>query len=231
MHYIKDLFDKRETLHTHNKFIRYSKGEFTGPILNIKITKANIKVNSSFHIASELLILMADLLKTKEVEIKGNLSWNEDLNPALERLGIKYLKVIKSRGIFNYVLQNKVNLQDLIKELGNYNLLISFSDQDAKLTTKNKYPKPNKDISGDFCKSTFPTSMKDRVLSEFAFDIKGDDIKDIQISHKIIVSDIILPETNNFDEARRLAKRAGKIIRKISVNGADEKITEIEYAI
>lgn len=39
MHYIKDVFKKQETEHAHNKFIRYSKGNFVGPIINIKVSK------------------------------------------------------------------------------------------------------------------------------------------------------------------------------------------------
>ena len=40
-------------------------------------------------------------------------------------------------------------------------------------------------------------------------------MKEIEVSHRIIVDDIILPKNAaNFEEARRLAKRKGTVERK-----------------
>jgi hypothetical protein len=193
--------------------------------------KNSVKVNGSFHIASEILTLMAEYLGNREVEIKGNLSWNEDLSPKLANIGIKYLKVTKSRGIFNYVLQNVVKFKDFVENLGNYNLLVSFKEDDAKLTTKNKLPKPNKEIAKDFVKAVFPIEMKDRILDEFAFDVKDKNAKDILISHKIFVDNIELPKVETFDEARRLAVRSGKIVRKIAFDDGENVVSEKKYSI
>ena len=106
MHYLKDLFNNKENKHTHLKFIRYSKGNFTGPIINLKITANFVKLNSSFHIVDELLEIFSKIIKNQKVSIKGSLSWNHNLDEELAKNGIKYLKVIKSRGIFNYKLDN-----------------------------------------------------------------------------------------------------------------------------
>ena len=231
MHYVKDIFEKRKTEHAHNKFVRYSKGEFVGPLLNIKVSKSSVKVDGSFHIANEILFLMAEYLGNKEVEIKGNLSWNEDLSPKLANIGIKYLKVTKSRGIFNYALHNKVKLKDFVENLGSYNLLVSFKADEAKLTTKNRLPKPNKEIAKDFVKAVFPAEMKDRILDEFAFDMKDRNAKQIDISHKIIVDRIHMPEVETFEEARRLATREGKIIREITLDAGEKVVTEQDFNV
>jgi hypothetical protein len=118
-----------------------------------------------------------------------------------------------------------------MKNLGEYHILISFKTNDIKLSTKSKYPKPNKEFTNDFCKAIFPLSMAKKLLEEFAFDVKEKNVKDILIRHEIIINDIELPKVENFDEARRLAKRIGIIKRYVSINGGDEKMTEIKVKV
>ena len=111
MHYIKDIFEKNETQHAHNKLIRYSKGEFTGPLIKAKFTANSVKLFTSFHFIDEILILLANHLGNVKVNIKGSLIWNQDLSSKLQSLGIMYSKVSKARGIFKYTLDNEVNLK------------------------------------------------------------------------------------------------------------------------
>ena len=231
MHYIKDIFKGKQSEHTHDKFIRYSRGNFTGALLKIMVSKKNIRVNTSFHLIDEILSLLADHLKNKEIEIKGTLSWNKDLGPELEEQGIKYLKVSKARGIFKYVLQNKVKFKDFVTAFSKYHLLISFKEEDIKLSTKNKLPKPNKEVSNLFCKTTFPKSMQKKVLKEFLFDTKEVPTKVCLIEHNIEVNEINLPDIDDFDKARRLAKRKGIITRKIKVDTNDEVESKIDFNV
>ena len=172
MHFIKDLFEKNQTEHLHNKFIRYSKGNFVGPLLKVRFSKKDIKVYASFHYTDELLQMVASILGNKQIHIKGTLVWNQDLAPALAKLGIIHSKVSKSRGIFKYTLENDVPLQDFVNEMGNYHLLINIKEGDLSYVTKTSLPKPNKEFGADFCKVTFPASLTKKVMSEFAFDVK-----------------------------------------------------------
>ncbi len=231
MHYIRDIFEKKKTEHAHDKFVRYSKGNFIGPQIKIKITKGGIKLNGSFHLVDEILILMGDYLKDREVSIKGTLAWNKDLAPELEQIGIKHLKVKKSRGIFNYTLENTIKFKEFVSTLGDYHILINFKEEDLTLSTKNKFPKPNKDITHDFCKTNFPESMVKKILAEFAFDVDVKGAKDILISNLIEVNDIKLPDVENFDEARRLAVRSGVVKRIVTVNGGDPIESEVKFAV
>ena len=225
MHYIKDIFEGKKTDHAHNKFVRYSKGNFIGPLLKIKIQKAGIKLAASFHFVDELLELAAEVLGDKIVHIKGTLIWNKDLSDELERLGIKYIKVSKSRGIFKYSLDNDVNLKEFINSFNNYFILITVKTDGFSLVTKSAFPKPNKEFGADFCKVIFPIEMKNEILSEFAFDIDDTTkIKDIEIKHEIDIDEIIVPETDDFEKARRLATRKGEVRRKIYINKNEEPI-------
>ncbi len=224
MHYIKDIFEKKATQHAHEKFVRYSKGEFVGPLCDIRITATAVKINASFHYNDELLMLIADILKNNEIHVKGSVVWNKDLAPDLANQGIKYAKVTKARGIFKYVLDNDIKFKTFLDEFGKYNLLLSVKNDDLSLVTKPNFPKPNKEFSSDFCKATFPGSMAKKILSEFAFDVKETKIKRIIIKHKLNVTDIDVPKVESFEEARRLAKRIGTIEREVYVNGAEEPV-------
>lgn len=220
MHYIKDVFENNKTQHAHDKFVRYSKGEFVGPLMKIKFSKTGVKVSASFHFTDELLYFIAKMYPEQTFHLRGCIIWNADLSVDLAKLGIKYSKVSKSRGIYKYQVENDVNIKDFMDVMGNYNLLISIKSDHLSLSTKSSFPKPNKEFTYDFCKASFPASVTKELLSEFAFDVKETKIKDIDISHKIMVDEIILPEdVSDFEKARRQATRKGTLYRKIVING------------
>ena len=231
MHFVKDIFENNKTEHSHNKFIRYSKGDFVGPLMKIRLSKQTVKIAASFHYADELFILLAEYLGHQIVHIKGSLVWNQDLTVDLAKLGIKYSKVTKSRGIFKYVLENDVDIVDFVESMGKYNILANIKGDDFSFVTKTSFPKPNKEFGPDFVKVTLPASFTERVLEEFAFDVKEKIKKLVEIKQQFIIDDIILPEDKSeFDKARRLATRKGKIYRNITADGT-ELLTEIDINI
>lgn len=230
MHYIKDLFENKETEHLHNKFIRYSKGNFCGPLMKIRISKANVKIGASFHYVDELLKFVAEILGDVQVHVKGTLIWNSDLGPELAKLGIKYSKVTKSRGIFKYLLENDVPIKTFVETMGNYHVLINIKQEDLSYVTKSSFPKPNKEFGPDFCKVTFPISILDRILEEFAFDVKSAK-KLIEIKHSLDITEIKLPEgEEDFEIARKLARRIGHIKREVIVD-SESTITEKDFNV
>jgi hypothetical protein len=229
---MKDIFEDKDSQHAHDKFIRYSKGVFVGPLLKIRFTKSAIKLSGSFHFTDELLWLIANEYPKKEFHVKGSLIWNADLSQALAELGIKYSKVSKSRGIFKYQLENDVNLKKFMEAMGDFNILLSVKDDELSLSTKPTFPKPNKEFTVDFCKATFPSSFKDLIMKEFAFGVKEKKVNLLEIQHSIVVNDIILPQdAENFDIARREAKRVGTIERKVTVNGGETEVLKKEFKV
>lgn len=225
MHFVKDLFTDNETEHLHNKFIRYSRGNFIGPLLKVKIAKANIKVYASFHYVDELLEFIAEYLGDKEVNVKGVLLWNKDLGPDLSSIGVDYVKLSKARGIFKYTLDTNVALNKFVAKLNQYNLLVNIKEDNLSYATKSSFPKPNKEFKADFCKLTLPIELKDKLLGEFCFDVENTDkVKTIEIENQIVVDDIKLPEgESDFNIARRMAKRVGNLSRTVVVDGVETK--------
>lgn len=231
MHFVKDIFEEKDTEHAHNKFVRYSRGHFVGPLMKIKISKMGVKIYGSFHFVDELLMLIADFLGDKKIYVSGSLIWNRDLSGELAKHGIKYSKIKKSRGIFTYIIENEVNIKSFVDSMKGYNLLLNIKLDEISYVTKSKFPKPNKEITSDFCKAKFPASMTKKILSEFAFDVTKKNPKDIVISHEIIVEDIDLPKVENFEMARRLAKRIGVIKRKVVVDGGEPVESEHKFKV
>jgi hypothetical protein len=229
MHYIKDLAEKKATEHAHNKFVRYSKGNFVGPLVNIKISSSAVKIKSSFHCCDELLSIVGQALGAELVHVTGSLIWNSDLSAEFAKHGIKYFKVSKAQGIFKYALDNDVNIKNFSDNMSKYNALLSFKTPTVIYSTKSALPKPNKEIVADFCKVTLPASFKDQILKEYAFDVKAP-AKDITITHEIIVDDLELPKTEDFAMARRLAKRKGTLIRKVTIDEQTQE-TKIPFFI
>ena len=72
------------------------------------------------------------------------------------------------------------------------------------------------------------TTDKD-IVDNLIFDDEAKDFKKIEIQHDIIVNDIIFPEDEkDFAKIREMAKRKGKIIRRIDIEG-EEVVKETEF--
>jgi hypothetical protein len=233
MHYVKDIFQGKQSEHAHTKLTRYSKGTFQGPLLEVRFSSKFIKLSGSFHYADELLAIIAKHLKKEIIHIKGSVVWNKDLTKDFESLGMKYVKVTKSRGIFKYVLDNDVEIGPFVELFGKYNLLVSFKFGDISITTKSSFPKPNKEFKADFCKCTFPLALKDEIFSEFLFDVTFDPkIKYVSISHQIQIDDIIMPQGDyTFEEMRRLSKRKGIFTREVELKGKEKELSSAEFEV
>jgi len=231
-HYIKEIFEKKESERVHKKFLRYSKGTFTGPLITIKKTSENIKIKSSFHIIDELLYLTSKYTTDKNVHIKGVIIYNKDLGPEFGSIGLKYLKVSKTRSIYKYTLDNEVDIKKFTNIFLKYKPLINFVSKNTKLTSKKNFPKPNNEISNSFCHAELPLEAEKEIINMFCFDIKKP-VKNVKISHEFIIDEVIFPENTEkltFEEVRRLAKRKGKIKRIIENNG-EKKEYSFEFII
>ena len=100
------------------------------------------------------------------------------------------------------------------------------------MSCKPKFPKPNKEITGDFCKCTFPLSTINTIFNEFLFDVKEKKFKTIKVTNDILIEKIIFPKGNmSFEEIRKIAKRTGNIKRKIFVDDKLEKTSKINFNV
>ena len=110
--------------------------------------------------------------------------------------------------------------------------LLSFTTDYGSLKTKVKAPKAGKpgkadeEPKADYC--VFSTSEKGFV-DEFAFDVNKS-FKKLFVKHTFVIESLVVPEEykNDFEKARMYAKRKGKIIRILNIDGS-EVVKEMEF--
>jgi len=210
MNFIKKVFEDKSDESAHRQFIRFGKGDYRGrAVLGWWKTK-NIKIKSSFEFANDLVLFAANL---GEVNFKGDI-WSKN---EIENLSGK-----KKSGKWVYNVEDMtssevINLADKI-----YYLLLDGEGEGIKLKIKKKLPKPGKSekkVDVRFCLLELDKKYASKVMEDFFWDIPEG--KKINVKHNFVITDIVMPETNETDFAkiRELAKRKGKIIREADVDG------------
>lgn len=207
--FIKKIWEGKAE-QAHNYFVRFGKGQFANrAALNLqKGTK--IKLRGSFEWVNDFVILASELT---EIKFSGIVLGKQELS------GLGYGK--KKAGIFEYNVQELQNRQ--IQELKDrvYAMLLDAesADQGLKLKIKKKMPKPGKSGEGKtddkFCQLEADLKYWQQISEAFMLP----ECKKCKISHTYIIEEIILPAGEKDPEKLRLlAKRKGKIIRKIEAD-------------
>ncbi len=196
---------------THNYFVRFGKGKFENrAALNLQKTSA-IKLGGSFEWADDFVNLVSELTDAK---FSG-------LILSKEPLGLENEK--KKSGILEYSVD--IN-SEKIKELRGrvYCMLLDASGEGISLKMKKKLPKPGKSgslkIDDKFCQLEADLKYWPQVKEVFMLP----ECRKAKISHTYIIDEIVLPKgEKDFAKLRELAKRKGKIIRKLIIDGKESQ--------
>ena len=124
MNFIEQIFTGKVDEKTHQKFIKYGKGKFPGPVLEIKKQKKNIKVKGSYdysEIFGKLIAENAD----GNFNVTGKILSKNDLDDELIRLGVEIQKKSKKRKLKVYQIKTEIDSGTFKKlyELNAYVLL------------------------------------------------------------------------------------------------------------
>ncbi len=229
--FIKKIFQGEADDEIHSEFVKFSRGEFKDRcIIEAKkqVDKWAIKTSSEFanYFVRKCLEKAPEILKIKGIIIcTGNIESDIKF----------YIKDVKKfMGIRKIVIDTELNKADLLELMDKYPRIfygLSFSTQTCKLKIKEKAPKSGKppkkggtEAKADFC--TLKTTDFEMIKDLF-FDVP--DFKEIKISHTIQIIDIIYPQNEqDFEKIRLLARKKGKIIRKVTSDGK-ETISEKEF--
>jgi hypothetical protein len=223
MNFIKKIYEGKVDEDCKLQFRRFSKGEFTDRAL-VDITKGkSLKIKTSFEYANEFVKFLASTIEGK-VKITGGIITKQNLEFPFE-VGKKQFAGVKT-----YLIDNEFTKDQLLNLMNKHNeilYLLSFKTLFGELKIKVKAPKagkPGKDEEKpkvNFC--IFVTDKLDFV-KEFAYDVDKD-FKKLFIKHTILVKEIIIPDEykNDFLKARLNARRKGKIIRYIDIDGKTEE--------
>lgn len=192
----------------HNYFIRFGKGKFDGRAVLFLQKASNVKLRGSFEWATDFANLVAEL-------VPANFS-----GVLLSKQNIPELGSGKPKsGIFQYDI-----LADSQKILGlkdkAYCMMLDAEGPGISLKMKKKLPKPGKSgeakVDDKFC--VLEADIKYWQMIKEAFMLP--ECRKARISHTYIIEEIILPQgETDFAKMRELAKRKGKILRKMEIDG------------
>lgn len=221
MNFIRKVFENKTDEDVHRQFKRFSKGTFNDRAIAEINVGNNIKIKTSFEYTNWFVSYLLNTAKEK-IKVSGGIISTKDLkNLKLGIVGIKQFAGVKT-----YLVDGEIESEELKQALNNFPdalFCLSFSTEHGSLKVKVKSPKSAKPGKGgeeakaNYC--VFTTKDKG-ILKEFAFDVGGN-FKRFRVSHDFVIEQLVVPDEykNDLEKARIYAKRAGKIVRKLNVDG------------
>jgi len=221
MNFIKKIFDGEIDEKVHVQFRKFSKGEFKDRgLVEIKKSKDGATIKTSFEFANDLVATIAQKIQGK-THITGAIICTSDLR---NELGIEIKDMKQFMGVKNMQIDCEMSKEQILEICERFPaafVLLSFSVNGTTLKIKPKSPKSakpstsDKEAKADFC-SVKTNDMN--IVKEFAFDV--DAFKHLKIKHAFKIGGIIIPTGEKDPEKiRLLAKKRGKIIRELDIDG------------
>lgn len=223
--FIKKIFENKIDNSVHKQFVRFGKGTYNlRAIINITKHSDKIKISSTFELANDFVEFISSI--ATKFSVSGIVLSKEPIQ------GIQ-LDWRKKEGLLTCDIEKELSALEL-KELASksYAALLDCNAPGILLKIKKKLPKPSK--SGEsktddkFCVLELDKKFWIQFHKEFLFDLSFE-FKKARIEHTYIIKDIILPkDEKDFEKMRLMAKRKGKLLRKIIIDGK-EIINEKEF--
>lgn len=211
---MKELIETGTSKSAHNHFLRFGKGNYKRRFLISFNKTKRLKVKASFELANDFVNFVRE---NKDLKFSGKVLMKEK---------VEGLESKKKGGSFVY----EVSESSLERFENAYFYLLNVNSDDVVLKIKKAIPKPGKNaekIDDKFCSLDLDLKYWDKVKERFFWNVP--DCKKAIIEHELVITDIVLPEgVENPIEIRALAKRKGKIIRKMVCDG-NETIEEFEF--
>lgn len=224
--FIKKIFDDKIDESVHLQFQKFSRGNFKNRAMILgKNSKGNYSLSMTYEYANELVKFLAEKTGVEKVNVSGVIVSTADLTGKL-----KFKSKKQFMGVKQYVISDEMSgleMKKICDEFPECFMALSFKTPDGtELKIKPKAPKSGKPATKgndkpkpDFCK--LKTSDKD-LISGLVFE--KTDFKQADITHEFVIESIELPKgVSNPNEIRRLAKRKGKIVREINIDGQVRK--------
>ncbi|MBR9705507.1 hypothetical protein GOV14_00580 [Candidatus Pacearchaeota archaeon] len=228
--FIKKIFEQTASgdSNVHNQFVKFSRGQFPNrAMIRAKISKGRYIIDTTAEFSKDLIITLAEKLGDQKTLVTGALISTVDLEGQFE-----YKERKMAMGVKKYMIESEMSGNEIIALCGKIEktfFAFSFKSGDTELTIQIKSPKSAKGSSSskkegkkakiNFCK--LKTEDKS-IVNTLIFDSEASNFKKIEIKHDIIVDKIILPEgEDDFVKIRELAKRQGKIVRKLDIDGKE----------
>lgn len=223
MNFIRDAIGGRVDEFCHRQFVRYGKGEFERLLFGLRVYTNNFNVKASFDFGNELFHLISENIK-EDAHIKGKVIVGRDFKSELNDIGLEPADYSRRGKLYTAEFDCTANPHQLkqIFEQFKYNfILLSVSSKEFSFHTKPGIPKLGGKVKDNFCSASLPLSL----LGEFAFDFPSPQFKQAKIMHKLVIDEVVIPKEyeGNAEQERLNAKRKGKLIRIMNIDGREFK--------
>lgn len=240
MHFLSKILNDISDESVHRAFLRFGRGEYNGPAVEITITRAGkVKVRSTWLYQDLVARVFTDLLPAEKLTITGIILGQEPLDEALDKLEIDIepfkkkprTKLFQTKITGTY---SKHQLQLLYEEISE-NAYLFFNltaDSNWKHKSKTKIPSMQKEpeITEQLKYSTtrvpsgtnFVAELLKVLLPDFLDDIPQN-FSSLRIENTYEIQDLVFPPDKDqlsSKEIRLKTKRQGILHRKLTV---DEK--------
>jgi hypothetical protein len=229
MHYIKQLLEGKPQEWVHLLFTRYGRGQFDGPTCEVDVGK-DIKFKGTVEYST----LFGELVTScgGDYKVDGTIFAKIDFRDELSKAGIEFDDKSKPKQGF-YVAQVKGEfpgsvLAGVYSKLPHATVLLNLAGEKGKLKCKKKPPKPGGEKDLDFFSGSMGLSAVPRLKEEVFFD--AGDFKKVKVENKFAISELLIPSGMGAAEARLNAKRKGKVLRKVTLDGTSKE-SEFQFAV
>src|SRR3989344_886691 len=226
--FIKKIFHGVNDSNVHLQFQKFSRGNFTNRAL-FKASSGpkgySLRLGSEY--VNELVRNVAEKLGNNKTMVTGVIVSTQKLDGK-----ISYNDLRQFMGIKQYIIESEMSGNDIVKlidSMPDVFFALSFSAGDTELKVKAKAPKSAKPKTSDgppkvdFC--ILKTGDRE-LIEKFVWETGW---KTIEGNHTFAINDIDMPKgISDPNELRRLAKRKGKIIRNLTIDGK-EKVVEKDF--
>jgi hypothetical protein len=187
-------------------FFRFGKGSYKGKFLMSVVKGSKVKIRTSFELANDLVNFVNEI---KDLKFSGKILSREKIAGKTGR---------KKGASFIYEVS-----ESSLEEFENvYFYLLSVNDGDIILKIKKSLPKPGKDedkVDDKFCSLDLDLKYWGKFKEAFLWDVP--EAKKVKISHEVIIERVDIPKEADPAKIRELAKKEGRLIRKIEADGKE----------
>ena len=225
MNFITKLFQGKTDSHVHSQFVRYSVGEYElKAVVKIKVG-SSAKIVTSFEYVNDFLQMIGEHAKG-ELTVAGKIFLKKKYDTPFP--------LTKKKGYFMADIAQKITsgqLKTWVEAYGSEGyILLNVKGDEIELKTKTAPHNPRGKYNDAFCKVTVSGQLRDVLLRDIVFEGQG--FKQAEVKHKFIINDVVIPKECESDMtlARILAKRKGKIIRTVILDGK-ESMQEKDFLV
>lgn len=235
--FVKKIFEGKPDELVHNQFKKYSRGDFRDKAMIVcKKTAKGYNISTTNEYANEFVRYFSEKLGDERVAVTGVIVSTRDLTGEIDFKNKKQFM-----GVKQYIMEGEMSGNEMITlcdKLPKAFFGLSFTAFDTVLKIKAKAPKSAKPSTKtgekpkvDFCKIK---TKDEEFVKSLIFDEGIEGFKKVEISNdflidEIYVSDEVKKEADgDFAVIKDMARRRGKVVRRVIVDEGEEVSNEFE---